>query len=144
MKINIIAVGTLGKEWKTLYKDYFKKLGFYAHVRLSEVRPVNDRNIEVVKQKETMIIQSLIPKNSRVVLCSLKGKQYSSEEFSEKFTETDNITFIIGGSYGVDESQFSEKLNFSPMTFPHQMFRVMLVEQLFRAFSIKSGSKYHK
>ncbi|CAM9115891.1 23S rRNA (pseudouridine(1915)-N(3))-methyltransferase RlmH [Mycoplasma marinum] len=144
MKINIIAVGSLSKEYKTLYQDYAKKLGFYAHVRLSEVRPVNDKNTDIVKKKETMIIQSLIPKNSRVILCSLQGKQYSSEELSAKFTETDNITFVIGGSYGVDEEMFSEKIQFSKMTFPHQMFRVILVEQLFRAFSIKSGSKYHK
>ncbi len=144
MKINLIAVGNLSKEYKSLFNDYSKKLGFYAELRVSEVRPVVDKNIETIKQKETLLIKSLIPKNSRVILCSLKGKQFSSEEMAEKYTEIDNLTFIIGGSYGVDESQFDEKINFSKMTFPHQMFRVMLVEQLFRAHSIKSGSKYHK
>ncbi len=144
MKINIIAVGNLNKENKKLYQDYVKKIGFYSTIRLSEVKPVIDKNIEVIKQKETLLIKSLIPKNSKVFLCSLQGQQYSSIDFSKKFTEIDNVTFIIGGSYGVDETQFDNKINFSKMTFPHQMFRIMLVEQIFRAFSIKSGSKYHK
>ncbi len=144
MKINLIAVGTLNKDQKVLFKDYAKKLNFYAEVKVSEVKPVVDKNIEMIKQKETMIIKSLIHKNSRVVLCSLQGKQLTSEEFSETYANVDNLTFVIGGSYGVDESQFTEKICFSKMTFPHQLFRVFLMEQLFRAHSIKGNSKYHK
>ncbi|MCP4336712.1 MAG: 23S rRNA (pseudouridine(1915)-N(3))-methyltransferase RlmH [Mycoplasma sp.] len=144
MKINLIAVGSLNKETKILFKDYVKKLSFYAELRISEVKPILDKNIEIIKQKETKIIKSLINKNSRVILCSLNGETMTSKKFSEKYSNIDNLTFIIGGSYGVEETQFNEKICFSKMTFPHQLFRVFLVEQLFRAHSIKNNSKYHK
>jgi len=143
MKINIVAVGKLQKEFKSLFDSYVKKIEFYSALNIIEVKEINDKNIEIQKQKETELILNSIPKNSKVILCSLIGKQYTSPEFSKKFDE-DNITFVIGGSHGVDESKFSEKINFSKMTFPHQMFRVMLIEQIFRGLAIKNGSKYHK
>ena len=64
-------------------------------------------------------------------------------DFATKFDE-DNLTFVIGGSHGTNENNFDKKISFSKMTFPHQMFRVILVEQIFRALSIKNGMKYHK
>lgn len=143
MKINIIAVGKMQAEFKVLFDSYKKKILFYSELNMIEVKEINHDNIEVQKQKETELIIQAIPKGSRAILCSLKGSQYSSEEFAS-FFEEDNITFIIGGSHGVDESLFKEKINFSKMTFPHQMFRVMLIEQIFRGLSIKNGLKYHK
>lgn len=143
MKINIVAVGKLQKEFKSLFDSYVKKIEFYSNLNVIEVKEVNDKNIEVQKTKETELILNAIPKNSKVILCALNGKQYTSPEFSKKFNE-DNLTFVIGGSHGVDETKFGEKINFSKMTFPHQMFRVMLIEQIFRGLSIKNGSKYHK
>lgn len=143
MKINIIAVGKLQSEFKTLFDAYKKKISFYSELNMIEVKEVNHDNIEVQRQKETELILQAIPKGSRAILCALNGKQYTSEEFAT-FFEEDNITFVIGGSHGVDETQFKEKINFSKMTFPHQMFRVMLIEQIFRGLSIKNGLKYHK
>lgn len=143
MKINIICVGKLQSEFKTLFDSYKKKIEFYSDLNVIELKEVNHDNINVQKEKETTLILESIPKGSRVILCSLKGKQYSSEEFST-FFDQDNLTFVIGGSHGVDEDKFSEKINFSKMTFPHQMFRVMLIEQVYRGLSIKNGSKYHK
>ena len=143
MKINIIAVGKLQKEFKTLFEDYKRKSQFYADINIIELREVNHKNIEVQKEKETEAILNAIPKSSKVILCSLKGKQKSSVEFSEMFHE-DNLTFVIGGSHGVVESKFDNKINFSKMTFPHQMFRVMLMEQIFRGLGILNNSKYHK
>ncbi|CRH56988.1 Ribosomal RNA large subunit methyltransferase H [Chlamydia trachomatis] len=67
----------------------------------------------------------------------------TSEEFSDLFIE-DNLTFIVGGSNGVDESKFNNKISFSKMTFPHQMFRLMLIEQIYRGLAIKKNIKYHK
>ena len=143
MKINIIAVGKLQNDFKVLFDSYAKKLNFWADLNMVELKEVNHDNIEVQRGKETDLILNAIPKNSKVFLCSLKGKQYSSEEFSSFFDE-DNLTFVIGGSHGVDETKFHNKINFSKMTFPHQMFRVMLIEQIYRGLSIKNNSKYHK
>ena len=143
MKINIVSVGKLQKEFKTLFESYKKKIEFYSKLNIIEIKEVNDKNMKVQIEKETEAILNVIPKNSEVILCSLKGKTYSSVEFSNFFNK-DNLTFVIGGSHGVDESQFTNKIKFSDMTFPHQMFRVMLIEQIFRSLSIKNGSKYHK
>ena len=143
MKINIIAVGKLQNDFKVLFDSYAKKLNFWADLNMVELKEVNHDNIEVQREKETDLILNAIPKNSKVFLCSLKGKQYSSEEFSSFFDE-DNLTFVIGGSHGVDETKFHNKINFSKMTFPHQMFRVMLIEQIYRGLAIKNNSKYHK
>ena len=143
MKINIIAVGKLQKEFLTLFQSYQKKINFYAQLSVIELKETNHKNIDVQIKKETESILKAIPKNSHVVLCSLQGKQYSSVEFTS-FFDQDNVTFIIGGSHGVDEKMFNKKICFSKMTFPHQMFRVLLVEQIFRSLSIKNNSKYHK
>ena len=143
MKINIIAVGKLQNDFKVLFDSYAKKLNFWATLNVIELKEVNHENIEVQKEKETAEILKNVPKGSRVILCSLKGKQYDSVSFSS-FFDMDNLTFVIGGSHGVDESQFNEKINFSKMTFPHQMFRVMLIEQIYRGLAIKNNSKYHK
>ncbi len=86
--------------------------------------------------------------NSKVILLSLKGKQVDSVSFSKLIESYTNqsITFVIGGSDGVCENYFDNalKLSFSQMTFPHQLFRIMLIEQVYRAFMILNNSKYHK
>ncbi|WP_027121014.1 23S rRNA (pseudouridine(1915)-N(3))-methyltransferase RlmH [Mycoplasma leonicaptivi] len=144
MKINIIAVGSLIKEYQVLYDDYLKKINFFAKINLIEIKEQKIENIDLKKQKETELILQKIPKNSKVIYLSLNGKQIDSVDFSKKITEQDNLTFIIGGSNGVIESYFQEQLNFSKMTFPHQLFRIMLIEQIYRAFTIKNNIKYHK
>lgn len=143
MKLNIICVGKLQNEFKTLFESYKSKIEFYSQVNVIEIKEVNHPNVEVQQEKETQLILEAIPKNSKVFLCSLQGKEYSSNKFSEIFNE-DNITFVIGGSHGVKEENFQNKIKFSNMTFPHQLFRVMLIEQIFRGFSIINNSKYHK
>ncbi|QKT05137.1 23S rRNA (pseudouridine(1915)-N(3))-methyltransferase RlmH [Mycoplasma sp. OR1901] len=144
MKLNIIAVGSLSKEYQVIFNDYLKKVNFFAKVNVIEIKEQKIQNIELKKQKETELILEKIPKNSPVIYLSTQAKQVTSEEFSEKITNLDNITFVIGGSNGVIESHFDIKLNFSKMTFPHQLFRVMLIEQIYRAFTIKNGITYHK
>ncbi|QNM93718.1 23S rRNA (pseudouridine(1915)-N(3))-methyltransferase RlmH [Mycoplasma sp. Pen4] len=144
MKLNIIAVGSLSKEFQVLYDDYVKKISYFSKVNLIEIKEQKIDNIDLKIKKETELILAKIPKNSKVIYLSLQGKQYSSEKFGELFLDIDNVTFVIGGSNGVDESMFHNKVNFSKMTFPHQMFRVMLVEQIYRAFTIKNNITYHK
>ena len=143
MKINIIAVGKLNKEFQSMFNNYVKKINFYSTVNVIEIKELNESNIEVKKQKETDLILNSVPKNSKVFLCSLQGKDMTSEEFSTTLEE-DNVTFVIGGSNGVIEDKFQNKIRFSKMTFPHQLFRVFLIEQIYRGFSILKNLKYHK
>ncbi|MBU4691026.1 23S rRNA (pseudouridine(1915)-N(3))-methyltransferase RlmH [Mycoplasma zalophi] len=144
MKLNLIAVGSLTSDFQNLFDSYLKKLKFLADVNVIEIKEINEQNIELKKQKETENILKKIPKNSLVYYFGLNGKEYSSEQFSELITHTDNITFIIGGSNGVVEEHFNNQIRFSKMTFPHQLFRVMAIEQIYRAHAIKNNIKYHK
>ncbi len=143
MKINIIAVGSLTKEYKTLYDSYIKKITFFAKINLIEIKEIVNENIGIKVSKETKLIIKKIPKNSTVYYLSLRGQKIDSKEFSSLLVE-DNITFIIGGSNGVDEQFFQNKISFSDLTFPHQLFRVMLTEQIYRGFTILNNIKYHK
>ncbi|ADE19554.1 23S rRNA (pseudouridine(1915)-N(3))-methyltransferase RlmH [Mycoplasma crocodyli] len=145
MKINLICVGSLEKKFGDIYKTYIDKLPSYVSFNAIELKERKDENINLKKQKETEMILEKIPKNSTVYLFSLQGKNYDSIEFSGLLNE-DNITFIIGGSDGVIEEEFNstKKIKVSNMTFPHQLFRVIFSEQIYRAFSILSNKKYHK
>ena len=113
---------------------------------------LNDSLIKQIKSKESNNILSHIEKGSYVLALDLKGKQYSSEEFSQKITNvslnsSSNITFVIGGTLGLDENVLknsNELICFSKMTFPHQLIRIFLLEQIFRAFKISNNETYHR
>lgn len=143
MKLNIIAVGSLTKQYLDLYNSYIKKIQLFCSINLIEIKEQNIDNIELKKEKETKLILEKIPKNSKVYYLSIHGKKIDSVQFSNLLVE-DNITFIIGGSNGVNEEHFENKISFSDLTFPHQLFRILLVEQIYRGFSIKENMKYHK
>ena len=143
MKLNIIAIGSLNKEYQNLYDSYLKKISFFASINLVQIKEIKNTNIDLKIEKETKLILKKIPKNSKVYYLSLSGKKVNSIQFSNLIDE-DNITFIIGGSNGVDEKYFDNKISFSDLTFPHQLFRVMLVEQIYRSFTIKNNIEYHK
>lgn len=143
MKLNIIAVGSLTKQYLDLYNSYAKKIQPFCSINLIEIKEQNIDNIELKKEKETKLILEKIPKNSKVYYLSIHGKKLDSVQFSNLLVE-DNITFIIGGSNGVNEERFENKISFSDLTFPHQLFRILLVEQIYRGFSIKENMKYHK
>ena len=143
MKLNIIAVGSLTKQYLDLYNSYAKKIQPFCSINLIEIKEQNIDNIELKKEKETKLILEKIPKNSKVYYLSIHGKKLDSIQFSNLLVE-DNITFIIGGSNGVNEEHFENKISFSDLTFPHQLFRILLAEQIYRGFSIKENMKYHK
>ena len=103
MKINIIAVGSLNDKYKPIYQEYIKKINFFASINLIEIKEIVEENIELKIKKETKLILEKIPKNSHVIYLSLYGKKMDSIEFS-KMLDVDNLTFIIGGSNGVDET----------------------------------------
>ncbi len=159
IKITIIAVGKLKEKYlRDACAEYLKRLGVYAKVNVIEVNEErcsdnpSATEIENVKQKEGQRIIAKIPKASFIVPMCIEGTQYSSEDFAQKIEATavdgnGEITFIIGGSFGLSDevkALGNLKLSFGKLTLPHQLMRVVLLEQIYRAFSILNNSKYHK
>ena len=158
LHIDIICVGKLKETYlKDAISEYSKRLSKYCTLNIIELAdekvPTNSSSIEQEKiiQKESLNIASHIKENSYVIALDLKGKQYSSEEFSEKLSDisvysNSYITFLIGGTLGMSKellNKTNELICFSKMTFPHQLIRVFLLEQLFRAFKIQNNETYH-
>jgi len=157
--VTIISVGKIKEKFFSLAIDEYKKrLGRYCNLEIIEVKdeptPENpsQREKELVLLKEGERISEKIPKGAVVVTLCIEGKQCSSEEFANFFEDTaksgnSKIVFIIGGAFGLSETvkkQSSKRLSFSEMTFPHQLMRVILSEQIYRAFTIIEGKTYHK
>lgn len=159
MKITILTVGKLKeKYWKQAIAEYEKRLGAYTKIDIIEVADeklpdnMSDKEIDNVKQKEGQRLLAKIKPQSTVITLEIKGNMLTSEglakELQQRMTQgQSDFTFIIGGSHGLhqdvlDRSNYA--LSFSKMTFPHQMMRVILVEQIYRAFKIQRGEAYHK
>lgn len=151
MTINLVCVGNLKEKFsRDAQSEYLKRLSSFCKVNIIELKEQNKfENIELIKKKEgEEILKNITP---MTYLCDLEGKEFSSENFSaelEKLAqENSKITFVVGGSYGVSaevKSACQKKISFSKMTFPHNLFRIMLLEQIYRAFTIISGKKYNK
>lgn len=155
--INVICVGKLKEAYlKDAINEYAKRLSKYCKINIVEVldEPIpsnlNDKLSESIKQAEGNKILSFV-KNSYVISLDLKGKQYTSEEFSDKLEKlslnNSSISFIIGGSLGLSNeviNKSNELICFSKMTFPHQLIRLFLLEQIFRAFKISNNETYHR
>lgn len=159
LHINIICVGKLKEKYlQDALSEYSKRLSKYCNLNIIELSDeklpnnLNDSLINQIKQKESNNILSHIEKGSYVLALDLKGKQFSSEEFSKKITDISlnsfsSITFIIGGTLGLYENVLknsNELICFSKMTFPHQLIRIFLLEQIFRAFKISNNETYHR
>ena len=163
MQVNhykVICVGKIKeKSLKNLCDEYIKRLSKYSKIEVIELEdekiPQNLNNTEIAKIKE-MESRKIQEKLERIGKCTiffldLKGKEYTSEEFSKKLDTlttygTSTLVFVIGGSLGITDSLLSlsqNKICFSKMTFPHQLIRVFLLEQIFRAFKIQNNETYH-
>lgn len=150
--IKIICVGKLKEKYlKEATLEYLKRIQKYVKLEIIELEDEGtcERVVALRKEKEK-ILKVLNPKDYIVTL-EIEGKQFTSEDFSKKIEQIQlnysNICFIIGGSYGLDKDikdLSNLKLSFSNLTFPHQLFRIMLLEQIYRAFKIKTGESYHK
>ncbi len=150
--IKIITVGSIKEKYlKEAIDEYMKRLSKYTSVDLIEVK---DEGL-VEEQKSIALEAEKIKKHlsprDYIITLEIEGKEYTSVEFAEKINqlqiENSNIVFIIGGSYGLSQElkQSSRMhLSFSKMTFPHQLFRVLLLEQIYRAFKILNNESYHK
>lgn len=158
LSINIICVGKIKEDYlRSAINEYSKRLSKYCKIELIELpdeklpEKINDTIINEIKNKECLRIKEHIKKDSYTICLDLKGKQYTSIEFSKKIDDialnfNSTINFVIGGTLGLTEDLLSisnEKICFSKMTFPHQLIRVFLLEQLFRAFKISKGETYH-
>lgn len=159
LHINIICVGKLKEKYlQDAISEYSKRLSRYCILNIIELSDeklpsnLNDSLINQIKEKESNNIISHIDKNSYVIALDLKGKQYSSEDFSEKISNialnsSSSITFIIGGTLGLSQNVLkysNELVCFSKMTFPHQLIRIFLLEQIFRSFKILNNETYHR
>lgn len=151
IKINILCVGNLkDKFFIDASAEYLKRLSRFCQCNVKELKEyTNLENIEQIKLTEGQEIMNNL--KGYTILLDVKGKEMSSEQFATLIKDisltSSEITFVIGGSYGVSE-QVKQKVNFklsvSPMTFPHRLFRVMLLEQIYRAFTILNNINYHK
>ena len=150
--IKIICVGKIKEKfYKDAIEEYKKRLSKYTKLQIIEVEDVNLPNEELIKQKEKELIEKQINEKDYVITMEIEGNELNSIELSKKLEQLEqtnpNITFIIGGSYGLDnqiKKRSNYKLSFSKLTFPHQLFREILLEQIYRAYKIKNNESYHK
>ena len=158
LNIDIICVGKIKESYfKDAINEYSKRLSKYCKLEIIEVpdeklpNKINSSIINEIKEKECSKIKSKLKKDSYVIALDLNGKKLSSIDFSQKIDNislcfSSSITFIIGGTLGLTKDILSicnESLCFSSMTFPHQLIRIFLLEQLFRAFKISNNETYH-
>ena len=159
MNISIIAVGKLKEKYlKEAISEYSKRLGRYCKFEIIELQDektpdnASEREEELIKEKEGKSILSKIKDNAYVIAMDLNGKQLTSVEFAKFISDcgikgNSNLVFVIGGSLGLSQEVIKRadyKLCFSKMTFPHQLFRVMLLEQIYRGYRINNNESYHK
>ena len=158
MNINIVAVGSINEKiFNDPVSEYAKRLSRYVNLNIIEVKDEKTPAMasaleeEKIKEVEAERILSKLP-NGYVVALTIDGKKYSSEELAKRMGKYNilskgNLSFIIGGSLGLHKSvidRADEKLSFSEMTFPHQLMRVILLEQIYRAYRIRNNEPYHK
>ena len=158
-KITVLCVGKLKEAfYEQAVKEYEKRLSRCCKLELLELPEQrlgdepSEAEIRQALKKEAALVEQKLPKGGALVALCIEGKPCSSEELSRRLTELGvqgktQITFLIGGSVGLDESlkqQADWRLSMSPMTFPHHMARIMLLEQIYRAYQINAGSRYHK
>jgi 23S rRNA (pseudouridine1915-N3)-methyltransferase len=157
MNIKLIVIGKLKEEYlRNACAEYIKRLGRYCSFELHELNECrlsdnpSEKEISAALKKEAEQIKKYAA--GMIIPMCIEGKQLSSTELSDRIADAgvngfSTVTFIIGSSFGLDESIKSMghlKLSMSRMTFPHQLARVMLLEQIYRAFQIAEGGKYHK
>ena len=159
INVQLIVLGKLKEKYmKDFAAEYEKRLSGYCKLSVTELEPIklsdnpSEQEIKNALNKEMQMIKAKIPKNSYVFSMCIEGRQMSSEELSKKLEDIalsgkNNITFIIGSSFGLSQEikQMSDyKFSMSKMTFPHKLARIMLTEQIYRAMSITNNGKYHK
>ncbi|MCI8777657.1 MAG: 23S rRNA (pseudouridine(1915)-N(3))-methyltransferase RlmH [Bacilli bacterium] len=150
--IKILCVGKIKEKYlKDAIIEYQKRISKYTKLEIIEVEDIFEQNISDIKKKEATLLEKYISPKDYVITLEIEGKQLDSIELSKKMSDiliiNSNIVFIIGGSYGIDmriKQRSNYALSFSKLTFPHQLFRVLLLEQVYRAYKILNNESYHK
>ncbi len=159
MNISIISVGKLKEKYlKMGIDEYIKRLSSYAKMDIIEVpdekapENLSDADMLIVKEKEGERILNKISDDSYVIALAINGKEHTSESLAKKIDQlatygNSKVAFVIGGSLGLSDAvmkRADDTLSFSKMTFPHQLMKLILVEQVYRAFRINRNEPYHK
>ena len=152
--LTFIFVGRMReRHYTAAFEEYFKRLGAFGKPELREIaeerlpEQPSEREIAQALKREAAEILKAVPKGAYTVALCVEGKAMSSEELALALEGQARLCFIIGGSFGLDESVKAAadlRLSMSRMTFPHHLARVMLAEQVYRAFTIQNGGRYHK
>ena len=150
--IKIICVGKIKEKfYKDGINEYLKRLSKYTKIEIIEVEDINDSNKNIVLEKEKELILKKINPKDYIITMEIEGNLIDSIQLSNKINDVlnhnSNISFIIGGSYGIHQdikAMSNYKLSFSKLTFPHQLFRLILLEQIYRSFKIINNETYHK
>ncbi len=150
--IKIICVGKIKEKYLIdAINEYKKRLSKYTKLDIIEVNDIDNPSKDIILEKEKNLIEKYIDSKDFVITLEIEGNMLNSVELAKKINNTFNthstITFIIGGSYGLHEAikeRSNYKLSFSKLTFPHQLFRVNLLEQIYRSFKINNNEAYHK
>lgn len=161
MSVHILCVGKLKESfYRDACAEYVKRLGAYCRPTVVELpeeklppKP-SPAQIDAALEKEAAAIRAKLPPSAYVIALCVEGRMRSSEDLAAKLRSgiwgdgsSKRLVFLIGGSYGLDKAlkgEANDRLSMSPMTFPHHLARVMLLEQVYRAFKINEGSSYHK
>mgnify|MGYP002533630547 CR=1 FL=1 len=159
LRIDLLVVGKLKEDyWRRACEEYTKRLGAFAKVQILELpearMPQNPSEAQIaaaLKEEGQAILAKIAPQSFVTAMC-IEGQEMSSVALSQKMQQlaargASQLTFLIGSSFGLDEDLKKKadlRLSMSPMTFPHHLARVMLLEQIYRAYQIEAGTKYHK
>ncbi len=150
--IKIVTVGSIKEKYlKEAIQEYQKRISKYTNIEIIELKDEGLVEEKKAIELESEKIEKHISNKDYLITLEIEGEEYTSLEFAEKIRKTlidySNITFVIGGSYGLSnniKSKANMHLSFSKMTFPHQLFRVILLEQIYRAYKINNNESYHK
>lgn len=150
--ITLICVGQIKEKFfREAVDEYKKRISKYTKFEIVEIDDYKSGNKDICLLKEKELILKYLNDKSYIITLEIEGKELTSIELSKKISDTlminSNIIFIIGGSYGLHndiKKKSNFKLSFSKMTFPHQLFRIIFIEQLYRAFKILNNESYHK
>lgn len=150
--IKIICVGKIKEKYiKEAIDDYASRIKRYTNLEIIEVMDEKIENDKITKQKEGKKLLNHIKEKDYVIVLDVNSKEYTSLEFAKMIHDTlivnSNLVFVIGGSLGFDDmvlTRANKKISFSKLTFPHQLFRVLLLEQIYRSYKINHNENYHK
>jgi 23S rRNA (pseudouridine1915-N3)-methyltransferase len=151
-KLTIIAIGKIkSKAYQLLVDDYYSRLKHYTKVDLIELKDIKNQEKSKRVSLESELILNQIPNQSKIILLDEKGEKFSSKKLAQKINDFDlnrisSLSLIIGGPYGVSlklKEKAYETWSLSTLTFPHELARATLLEQLYRAYTIIHGEKYH-